>query len=285
MARGPSSPGRAPAHLSVLPGGASAAAGLDDLEDDRTTIEPAPSADEAPTPIAAASALEEQWEDGTTVAEQSSSSKRNAVVEESTIEDQAKPLPPLHLVKSPQPPDPASAAKLVVVTGPDQGRVFDLRSGAEVRIGRAVDNDVVLTDIAVSRRHLALSWDGAAWVIHDNGSGNGTLINDRLEDGRCQLHHADRVEIGNTVVRFDHLPSAHAPSMAGWGQQEEEAATVAGKPPVRASQVAAAAVVEAPRHRPASVTAPVRDRAPARARPATTPPRWARASRPSRWCS
>ena len=81
-----------------------------------------------------------------------------------------------------------TAAKLVVIAGPDQGRVFDLRSGLEVRIGRAVDNDVVLTDIAVSRKHLALGWDGAAWVVHDNGSGNGTLINDRLEDGRCPRH-------------------------------------------------------------------------------------------------
>ncbi len=273
MVRGPLPSGRAPAHLSVLPGGAGAG-GLDDLEDDRTTIEPGPPADEAPTPIAAAASLEEQWEDGTTVAEQSSSSKRNAVVEESTIEDQAKPLPPLHLVPPPQPADPASAAKLVVVGGPDQGRVFDLRSGSEVRIGRAVDNDVVLTDIAVSRKHLVLSWDGAAWVVHDNGSGNGTLINDRLEDGRCQLHHADRVEIGNTVLRFDHLPSAHQPSLAGWGQRDEEAATVAGKAPVRASQVAAAAAPEhQPRHRPASVTAPVRDRtAPPRKKPGATEP-------------
>ena len=133
-----------------------------DLEDERTTIEPAP--DEAPTPIAASSSIEEQWEDGTTVAEQSTSGKRSAVVEESTIEDAARPLPPLALVPSPQPPDPAAAAKLVVIAGPDQGRVFDLRSGLEVRIGRAVDNDVVLTDIAVSRKHLALGWDGGAWV-------------------------------------------------------------------------------------------------------------------------
>jgi hypothetical protein len=287
MGRAPGSTGRAPAHLSVLPGGIGASGGLEDLEEDRTTIEPAP--DEAPTPIAASSTIEEQWEDGTTVAEQSNSSKRSAVVEESTIEDAARPLPPLALVPSAQPPDPAAAAKLVVIAGPDQGRVFDLRSGLEVRIGRAVDNDVVLTDIAVSRKHLALGWDGAAWVVHDNGSGNGTLINDRLEDGRCQLHHADRIEIGNTVLRFDHLPSAHQPSIAGWGQKEEEAATVAGKAPVRPSQVAAAVSEPPPRHRPASVTAPVRDRTPgptrrrasgteppppppARGRPATVPP-------------
>ena len=51
MGRAPGSTGRAPAHLSVLPGGIGASGGLEDLEEDRTTIEPAP--DEAPTPIAA----------------------------------------------------------------------------------------------------------------------------------------------------------------------------------------------------------------------------------------
>ncbi|MEZ4399075.1 MAG: FHA domain-containing protein [Kofleriaceae bacterium] len=273
MARGTSTSGRAPAHLSVVPGGAG---GLDDLEDDRTTIEPAPvlahAADEAPTPIAPAGGLAEQWEDGTTVAEPSGTSSRSAIVEESTIEETARPLPPLQLVPSTPAADPASRAKLTVLAGPDQDREFAIGPGLEVRIGRAVDNDVVLTDIAVSRKHLALSWETDAWVIQDNGSGNGTLVNDRLEDGRCQLHHGDRIEIGNTIFRFDHLPSAQQGAVASWGQRDEEAATVAGKAPVRPSEVAAAAIAPAPRrHRPASVTAPVQDRA-LRKRPGATEP-------------
>ncbi|MBZ0237077.1 MAG: FHA domain-containing protein, partial [Deltaproteobacteria bacterium] len=223
----------------MLPGGAqSVTGGLDDLEEDRTTIEPEPpsASDEAPTPIAAASTgtMDEQWEDGTTVAE---SGEKRTIVDEPTVEDQARPLPPLQLVQGQQATatgaaDPRSLAKLHVLSGSDQGRVFDLRPGKELQVGRAVDNDVCLTDIAVSRRHLELAWDGDAWILRDRGSGNGTLINDRIEDGKCQLRDGDRIEIGNTVFRFDHPPSAATPSVTGWGQEDDEAATVAGKQPV-----------------------------------------------------
>ncbi|MBE7450821.1 MAG: FHA domain-containing protein [Kofleriaceae bacterium] len=263
MGRGPSQIGRAPAHLTVLPGGASGlGSGLDDLEEDRTTIEPEPPAadDEAPTPIAAASTtMDEPWEDGTTVAE--SGEKRAAAVDEPTVEDQARPLPPLQLVPgtATNATDPRALARLHVLGGSDQGRVFELRPGKDLLVGRAVDNDVCLTDIAVSRRHLELTWDGDAWVLRDRGSGNGTLINDRLEDGRCQLRDGDRIEIGNTVFRFDHPPSATRPTVTGWNQDDEEAATVAGRatgrtpstpPPVdprgRASSVTAAAASRQP---------------------------------------
>src|SRR5687767_7844972 len=142
MGRGPSHIGRAPAaHLTVLPGGASSTGGgLEDLEEDRTTIEPEPpsASDEAPTPIAAAqsSSMDEQWEDGTTVAE---SGEKRTVVDEPTVEDQARPLPPLQLVQGQQSTatgaaDPRAMAKLHVISGSDQGRVFDLSPGKELQV-------------------------------------------------------------------------------------------------------------------------------------------------------
>ena len=230
--------------------------------------------------------MDEQWEDGTTVAE---SGEKRAMVDEPTVEDQARPLPPLQLVQGQlvQGPgtatgaaDPRSLAKLQVIAGSDQGRVFDLRPGKELSVGRAVDNDVVLTDIAVSRRHLELSWDGDAWVLRDRGSGNGTLINERIEDGRCHLRDGDRIEIGNTVFRFDHPPSAQAaaPTMTGWGQEDEEAATVAGKaqgPSPGRAPSAPPLPADPQRPRPNSVTAAAERRQPP---PPGTPQR---AKRPS----
>ncbi|MFD3666014.1 FHA domain-containing protein [Streptomyces sp. NPDC058659] len=49
-----------------------------------------------------------------------------------------------------------------------------------VRIGRAPDNDVVVSDLVVSRRHAELRArpDGTYW-IHDLGSHNGTFLNGR----------------------------------------------------------------------------------------------------------
>jgi hypothetical protein len=43
-------------------------------------------------------------------------------------------------------------------------------------IGRAADNDVVLDDPTVSNHHARLSWSGAALVIEDLSSANGTFV-------------------------------------------------------------------------------------------------------------
>src|SRR5688572_7212291 len=46
-----------------------------------------------------------------------------------------------------------------------------------VRIGRAPENDVTLSDSTVSRQHAEIVRDGDAWVIRDVGSSNGTKVN------------------------------------------------------------------------------------------------------------
>ncbi len=46
-------------------------------------------------------------------------------------------------------------------------------------IGRADDNDIVLSDIGVSRRHAKLHVDENSVEYEDNGSGNGSLYNGR----------------------------------------------------------------------------------------------------------
>ena len=71
------------------------------------------------------------------------------------------------------------------------------------RSAAAIDNDIVLTDIAVSRKHFDLRNDGGSWVIVDRGSGNGTVVNGNLEDNPFMLANGDVIEIGNTTFRFD----------------------------------------------------------------------------------
>jgi hypothetical protein len=197
-----------------------------------------------------------EWEDGTTVEESTlaqgkafrdhnpfspnangnttnTTSTSGQTLDELTVEEHARPLPPLQLVPPAEPAQAAaSTAKMIVIAGTDSGREFDMCAGKPLTIGRAVDNDFVLTDISVSRKHFDLIYEGERWVLRDRGSGNGTLINDRMEDASCQLHHGDRIEIGNTAFRFDHPSSMVAISPVGWGQRDDEdARTVAGKPP------------------------------------------------------
>jgi len=50
-------------------------------------------------------------------------------------------------------------------------------ASSPVRVGRAADNDLVLTDPEVSRYHARLEADGEGWRAVDLGSTNGTWIN------------------------------------------------------------------------------------------------------------
>src|SRR5262249_28240183 len=61
--------------------------------------------------------------------------------------------------------------------------------------------DVILADIAVSRRHVVLRFDGGRVLMRDLQSGNGTLVNGKRV-GQCTLRDGDQIELGNTLMRF-----------------------------------------------------------------------------------
>ena len=49
------------------------------------------------------------------------------------------------------------------------GRNYTFAPGAIVRIGRSSENDIVVNDPTVSRRHAQLSWEAAGWVWQNAG--------------------------------------------------------------------------------------------------------------------
>lgn len=61
-------------------------------------------------------------------------------------------------------------------------------------IGRADDNDIVLSDIGVSRRHAKLHVDEEGVEYEDNGSGNGSMFNGRRLK-RQRLNDGDEIVI------------------------------------------------------------------------------------------
>ena len=77
-----------------------------------------------------------------------------------------------------------------------QGRE-EVRSltGGEVRIGRGNENEIVLPDFSVSRRHAALRHEVEGWAIHDLGSTNGLQVN-RVSVKRALLRAGDKIKIG-----------------------------------------------------------------------------------------
>jgi adenylate cyclase len=79
-------------------------------------------------------------------------------------------------------------------------QVFNL-SRDEAWIGRANDNDIVLNDFSVSRRHAVLRRENGAWVLYDNQSTNGVRVNDRLVP-RAPVGDGDEATIGTFILRF-----------------------------------------------------------------------------------
>ncbi|HEY5927157.1 MAG TPA: FHA domain-containing protein [Kofleriaceae bacterium] len=146
-------------------------------------------------------------------------------LDEPTVDDQHAQLSAITPVRD--------VARLQITQGNDAGNEIEIRPGKTYTIGRAIDNDVVLTDIAVSRKHFDLRFEDGAWVIVDRGSGNGTVVNGNLEDNPFMLANGDSIEIGNTVFRFDQPNAASRvnPQRAmDLDADDEEMSTVAGKP-------------------------------------------------------
>ncbi len=79
-------------------------------------------------------------------------------------------------------------------------QVFKLAKD-EVTIGRSNDNDIVLNDFSVSRRHATLRKEGGAWVIHDNQSTNGVRIKEKLVKS-AHVGDGDQAVVGTFVLRF-----------------------------------------------------------------------------------
>jgi len=94
---------------------------------------------------------------------------------------------------------------LRVISGNDQGKVIELNRPVTT-IGRGADQMLVLADIAVSRRHLQVHMTQTGYRLQDMGSPNGTMVNGKRVS-EVQLMDGDQIEIGNSLMRFEHPPS------------------------------------------------------------------------------
>ena len=97
---------------------------------------------------------------------------------------------------------PRDGAVLIVRAGAQAGDRFVLESGV-THLGRHPDSEIMLDDITVSRRHVAIEHTADGYVVTDEGSLNGTYINqERVE--RALLHHGDELQIGKfRLVLFE----------------------------------------------------------------------------------
>jgi serine/threonine protein kinase len=92
------------------------------------------------------------------------------------------------------------ANKLVVLAGPDEGRVFPL--GTEVLLlGRSRATDTHLIDPHVSRVHCQVMPENGKHVVVDFDSAGGTFVNGK-QISRHELKAGDLLRIGTTHMQF-----------------------------------------------------------------------------------
>ncbi len=70
-------------------------------------------------------------------------------------------------------------------------------------IGRSTDNQIVLADPSVSKRHARIDFDEGRFVLADMGSTNGTSLNGSLVTKPTVLRPGDRLEFGGVLLEFE----------------------------------------------------------------------------------
>jgi diguanylate cyclase (GGDEF)-like protein len=81
------------------------------------------------------------------------------------------------------------------------GRRFVL-DASPIRIGRGTENQIVLEGDSVSRRHAHFEQRSGAWWCVDDGSTNGSYVNDEQIMREARLANGDRIKIGPTIFKF-----------------------------------------------------------------------------------
>ncbi len=82
-----------------------------------------------------------------------------------------------------------------------QEQTHPLEGNGPWTIGRSADNDVVVSDPNMSRRHARLSRSEGGFVVEDLGSTNGTMLGGSPID-RERIENGDELTFGQSTLRF-----------------------------------------------------------------------------------
>jgi pSer/pThr/pTyr-binding forkhead associated (FHA) protein len=69
------------------------------------------------------------------------------------------------------------------------------------RLGRQLDNDIVFNEEFVSRFHAEIRLEEGIYVLYDNESTSGTLVNSQKID-RCVLNSGDLISLASIQIMF-----------------------------------------------------------------------------------
>ncbi|MBK8904883.1 MAG: winged helix-turn-helix domain-containing protein [Anaerolineaceae bacterium] len=93
-----------------------------------------------------------------------------------------------------------SEKRVPTLTDPT-GRTHNL-AGATTMIGRAVENEIVVSSQRISREHACIRREGWRVILEDVGSTNGTFLNDQRILEPVQLRDGDHIKVGDVLFVF-----------------------------------------------------------------------------------
>lgn len=104
------------------------------------------------------------------------------------------------------------------------GRTLTFAPGTIVRVGRSSENDIVVNDPTVSRRHAQLSWEASGWVWHNAGQAPTFLAGQPV----AQFAVGQQADVSLASPQGPVLHLASAPAQSPGPVQTELAAGAGG---------------------------------------------------------
>lgn len=92
--------------------------------------------------------------------------------------------------------------KLVIREPGKPLREFQLEKGPYT-LGRDEENDIVVSDETVSRKHARIKFENGSFIIEDLKSTSGVYVNRKKIAGECKLNPGDDILIGSTEIAIE----------------------------------------------------------------------------------
>ncbi len=93
-------------------------------------------------------------------------------------------------------------AYLIIRLGNSWTDVLRLQPDQTVVVGRSSENQIVVRDERVSRKHAEVSPHAGGWGVRDLGSRNGTQVDDQTINGLHMLQDGETIGVGSCRVTF-----------------------------------------------------------------------------------
>ncbi|MGD0117365.1 MAG: FHA domain-containing protein [Candidatus Binatus sp.] len=98
------------------------------------------------------------------------------------------------------------AGSKVKLDGPSlvdaSGQPYPVHTGAVTRIGRALDNEIVVSHSSISRHHASIESSNGSFAVRDLNSQNGTFVGSKRVTEPTRINDGDTVRFGDAQFIF-----------------------------------------------------------------------------------